>query len=666
MDPALRERFLAEACGGDEELRREVEGLLAADSEAGSFLEEAVAGGSELLQKRGDPLAGRRILGKYEVLERIGEGGFGAVYKGLDTVLQRHVAIKVCTSRRGLLRERFLREAEIAAGLQHPNITTLHDLGFDGETPFLVQEFLTGEDLEAKIERREELSLARRVEILLEVARGLEYAHGQGVLHRDVKPGNVRILESGEAKLMDFGIARLLGQVSGLTQEGEALGTVGYLAPEQLRNEGLDERADLFAYGVLAYELLTYQKPFVGESFSQVSYQVLYEGPKPLSAHVPECPPQLEGIISRCLDKDRGRRYQTMTEVIADLADLDLGAGSRSPSGDFAPQPPKPRRRRDLLGAVGVVMVLAFLVWWGARSVLEPGEDVAEPPAELSAEASSRMLPDSRADAGEKPSNSPSLGNPNREAGSSSGTPSALLSEAAGLDPSPAKDEGTGVSAEKPSGRPAGDSSAGARNGGRSRRKEAADLESGSAGEPREPLAPDVFSESSPARALPPTAGGTASPARAGSEDESPAPPEGAAPAPRPAGAEDLGLETPALQRTGTQESAEPPGSEDAPAKGELYGAASDVTPPELLDRPAPVYPERARLRKREARVVVAVLVDASGKVEHALVKSSGGSGLGFDESALAAARQATFRPATRGGVAGKMWTELSFEFQLE
>ncbi len=657
QDGAAREAFLAEACGTDAPLKAEVEELLSADTQAGDFLEQAVAGGSALLGAKQDPLAGRRILGKYEVLERIGEGGFGAVYKGLDTILQRNVAIKVCTSRRGLLRERFLREAEIAAGLQHPNVTTLHDLGFDGETPFLVQEFLKGEDLEAKIERRDDLSLDERVGLLLQIARGLEYAHQQGVLHRDVKPANIRVLPNGQAKIMDFGIARLLGQDSGLTQEGEALGTVGYLAPEQLRGERLDERADLFAYGVLAYELLTYQKPFLGDSFSQVSYQVLYEEPKPLSAHVSNCPRQLDQIIARCLIKDREHRYSRLSEVIRDLEDLDFeppDSASFNPRTPTAPAASPAGRRRAVLLASGVVVAAALIAWLGSKA--SPGR--TREVAELPHEASLGILPPPSAPTAPRPS----LEEEPKEESAEVARP-ALGTADDGKLRQPAS-AGRAPSKELPRGSSAADSrSSGA-----------------SIGEPTAPAG--TLDASSPDGALredaqlPTSAEGSLSGASleagplpsataarpAADHGEGAEPPAGRAPL--AAGA--LSVEVPGLRNLASAESGQSPDLPAVKSEAELFTAGEGVVPPQLIDRPAPIYPERARRRKREGRVVVAVLVDSTGKVEHALVKSGEGRGLGFEESALAAARQAVFRPAIRGGKKGKMWTELSFDFLLE
>jgi TonB family protein len=312
--------YLETACAGDDRLRQEVEALLRSDSEAGSFIEHAIRRGSDLLlAAEPDPLESIGKVGKYEILGRIGEGGFGIVYKGRDPVLQRYVAVKTCSSKDEKLRRRFFREGQIAAGLQHPNITTVHDLGVERGIPYLVQEFLDGEDLNHKIARQDPLTPLRRLEILLRVARGLEYAHLQGVLHRDVKPANIRILPGGAVKIMDFGIAKLLHEVSEVTTQGVTLGTVGYLAPEQLRGEEVDRRTDIFSFGVLAYELLSYERPFKGSTFSEVSYRLLNEEPRALGDLAPTYSPRLVELANRCLAKDPRRRYESFAELIAVL-----------------------------------------------------------------------------------------------------------------------------------------------------------------------------------------------------------------------------------------------------------------------------------------------------------------------------------------------------------
>ena len=206
----------------------------------------------------GQPLGS---LGRYQLIERIGAGGFGAVYKAWDAEADRAVAIKACTLGEEM-HARFFREAELAGALRHPNITEVYGSGIEGDTPFIVQELLDGEDLSALIGRREPTGLAEKLEIIRGVADALEFAHQAGVIHRDVKPANVRVLADGSVKLMDFGIAKALGSVTNLTKSGIGVGSIGYMSPEQVSGDPVDTRSDLFGLGVLAYELLSFRKPF--------------------------------------------------------------------------------------------------------------------------------------------------------------------------------------------------------------------------------------------------------------------------------------------------------------------------------------------------------------------------------------------------------------------
>jgi serine/threonine-protein kinase len=240
------------------------------------------------------------------------------------------VAIKTCNSADEKLRRRFFREAQIAAGLQHPNIVTVYDLGVQEGVPYLVQELLAGEDLHRLSARRDPALDGRRGEILLQVARGLEYAHAHHVVHRDVKPSNIRVLPDGGVKIMDFGIAKLLHEVSDLTTHGTTLGTVDYLAPEQLRGQPQDWRVDIFSFGVLAYELLSFRRPFAGATFSEVSHRLLSEQPPPLVEVAPDCSPELSAVVARCLEKDPDRRYADFTAVLRDLGPA-LGAPAAVP-----------------------------------------------------------------------------------------------------------------------------------------------------------------------------------------------------------------------------------------------------------------------------------------------------------------------------------------------
>jgi TonB family protein len=342
---------------------------------------------------RGAAMLALERLGKYELVEQIGEGGFGCVWLGRDPHLKRPVAIKTCESGDQDLHRRFLREAEIAAALHHPNIVVVHDFGYEDGIPYLVEEFLTGEDLSKIIARRQPVPLEAKLGWLIEVSRGLEFAHTHGVVHRDVKPSNVRILEDGSAKVLDFGIAKLAeGDTQHLTRTGTTIGTVGYMAPEQLNGEPIDFRADVFSFGVLAYELLSYTRPFEGDTVSRVFYRILNEDPPALTQIAADVPPALEQIVLRCLAKRPERRYGSFRTILDDLRRVatgealdmdstgdvtaDLGRGRRPAPGPAAareesrvavpaaaPRPCWPPRAlgRWILVAGGVALALGLL-----------------------------------------------------------------------------------------------------------------------------------------------------------------------------------------------------------------------------------------------------------------------------------------------------------------
>ncbi len=258
-------------------------------------------------------------IGKYEISEQIGVGGFGAVYKGRDPFIKRTVAIKTCQLNDDEVKSRFFREAELAGNLHHRHITTIYDFGVENGIPYIVQEFLTGEDLDKKIKRSDALPLHRRVEILIAIADGLGYAHRHSIIHRDIKPANIRILEDDSVKIMDFGIAKSLATASNLTQTGITLGTSAYLAPEQIRGEPLDGRTDIFALGILAYELLTYRKPFRGEHLSTVLYRILNEAPEPVHVVNLEVPASLSAVVAKAMEKNAANRFPTMEALQQEL-----------------------------------------------------------------------------------------------------------------------------------------------------------------------------------------------------------------------------------------------------------------------------------------------------------------------------------------------------------
>ena len=270
-------------------------------------------------------------IGKYEILEQIGVGGFGAVYRGRDPYIKRTVAVKTCQLNDEEIKSRFFREAELAGNLHHRHITTIYDFGVENGIPYIVQEFLSGEDLDKIIKRGDDMTVPRKIEILMAITEGLGYAHQQHIIHRDIKPANIRILADGSVKIMDFGIAKSLQTESSLTQTGITLGTSAYLAPEQIRGDPLDQRTDIFALGVVAYELLTYRKPFRGEHLSTVLYKILNDTPEPIEAVAPDIPASLSATVTRAMEKDIGQRYPSMEALR-----LDLHAIYRQLSGSSA------------------------------------------------------------------------------------------------------------------------------------------------------------------------------------------------------------------------------------------------------------------------------------------------------------------------------------------
>ena len=258
-------------------------------------------------------------IGKYEIEEKIGVGGFGVVYKGRDPYIKRAVAIKTCQVDEEEIRKRFFREAEFAGNLRHPNITTIYDFGIENETPYIVLEFLTGEDLDKKIKSGVYFSIEEKLRILIEVCKGLHYAHENNIIHRDIKPANIRIQDDGSIKIMDFGIAKSTHIESHLTQTGMTLGTAAYLAPEQIKGEKLDRRTDIFSLGVLMYEFFTYKKPFQGEIITNIIYNILNVDPPLISAQVMDFPKELEKVVFKCLEKNKEKRYENVEKVQNDL-----------------------------------------------------------------------------------------------------------------------------------------------------------------------------------------------------------------------------------------------------------------------------------------------------------------------------------------------------------
>ncbi len=266
-------------------------------------------------------------LGRYKVVRRVGQGGFGEVFEAFDPALRRRVALKTCRSRDREVLQRFEQEAALAAALHHRNLTATYDFSLETNPAYLVQEFLEGEDLNQKIARREDLSFAIRLSYLIQLARGLGHAHSKRVLHRDVKPANVRVLPEGVIKLMDFGIAKSFDDLAPLTLAGETMGTAAYLSPEQIRGQGLDPRSDIYSFGITAYELLSYQRAFPGENSDEVLRSVLETRPRALQDLLPECPKTMVRLVDRCCSADPDARFSTFEQVL-DQFDHILGEDS--------------------------------------------------------------------------------------------------------------------------------------------------------------------------------------------------------------------------------------------------------------------------------------------------------------------------------------------------
>ena len=269
-------------------------------------------------------------IGKYEVIEKIAVGGFGVIFKGWDPFIKRKVAIKMCATPDDEVRQRFQQEAQFVGNLVHRNITLVFDYGVEDEVPYIVQEFLSGYDLDELLKAGVIADETTLVSILLQICEGLEFAHNSGIVHRDIKPSNIRVLEDGTVKIMDFGIAKSLLAASKLTQTGIALGTAGYLAPEQIQGRTVDARTDIFALGVVAFELVTGVRPFESATLSNVLYKILNEEPQYPSESDISCSEDLERIIRRCMAKEPEDRYQTGAELFTDLRDL---ATANSPDG---------------------------------------------------------------------------------------------------------------------------------------------------------------------------------------------------------------------------------------------------------------------------------------------------------------------------------------------
>jgi tetratricopeptide (TPR) repeat protein len=362
--PGERRDYLNQACD-EESLRTEVESLLAAHHDAES-------GFLGLPDGALDDLATGVKLGPYEILSRLGEGGMGKVYKARDSRLDRFVAIKLLRkdlADRPEIHERFLREARTIASLNHPHICTLHDVGQHDNADFLVMEYLEGETLAGRLARGP-LPLDEVLQYAIEIADALDKAHTQGVIHRDLKPGNVMLTRAG-LKLLDFGLAKLKRETEPFTllsqlttpantisAPGTIIGTLSYMAPEQLEAREVDARADIFAFGAVLYEMATGRRAFDGAGGASIIAAILKDDPPSLGQINAQVPPELERIVAKMLAKNPADRYASAAEIIVELRALQRGVAERSHFGA--------RRRARLalsLGAAAMAIAIAVLAF---------------------------------------------------------------------------------------------------------------------------------------------------------------------------------------------------------------------------------------------------------------------------------------------------------------
>ncbi len=280
-------------------------------------------------------------FGRYEILQKLGEGAMGIVYRARDQTLGRVVALKTVAtdSAEPEAEERFFREAEAVGRLSHPSVITIYDVGKAEDQLYMAMELLEGEDLRALLESGREVALGDAARLLCEIASGLAYAHSRDVVHRDIKPANIFITASGRAKLLDFGLARLLAKTT-ITKRGTILGTPDYMSPEQAMGNPVDRQSDVFSAGAVFYEFLARRKPFRGKTIHAVLYQILSQEPDPLASLNPTLPVRLSGVVHRMLEKVPDRRYPSMDEVARDLAQVH-DALRRSRGRSAFPQPPR-------------------------------------------------------------------------------------------------------------------------------------------------------------------------------------------------------------------------------------------------------------------------------------------------------------------------------------
>ncbi|MEZ5426255.1 MAG: protein kinase [Pyrinomonadaceae bacterium] len=350
-----REEFLKQICGVDDQLRREIESLLAFEDRAADFIEEPPADlVADLFAEHTETqnIIGK-TLNKYRVLSLLGAGGMGEVYLAEDTKLGRRVAIKMLPphfSEDDERKKRFLREARAISALNHPNIITVYGIEESGDLEFIITEFIDGQTLREKIEENS-LTVRETLEIALQIASALESAHSVGIIHRDIKPANIMIRRDNLVKILDFGLAKLTAdaadfQTRDQTGPNRVMGTINYMSPEQVLGEQVDPRTDIFSLGVVLYEMLSGTQPFQGNSDAAVYNATINKNPPPISEIKPEVPPVFDRIVRRTIEKKPTGRFQTATDLRSALQTFKENPDSDLSLKDLPEMPDQERPKR--------------------------------------------------------------------------------------------------------------------------------------------------------------------------------------------------------------------------------------------------------------------------------------------------------------------------------